>query len=263
MAEGKNSEVLVDINNIQLDYGTKNNTLKALDSIDLQIRTGEFICLLGPSGCGKTSLLNIIAGYLKPTRGKALMLGEEISGPDKHRGVVFQTPTLYNWMNVKENVEFGPKMRGLNNDEIEEISNHFLRQVKLTGFEEKPVFELSGGMKQRVALARVLANYPEMILMDEPFGALDALTRLNMQSLVRNIWHTNDSTIFMITHDIEEALSLATRVILMSKRPGTIIKEYEISYTHDILNANSKYIKFDDRYYELKYEILGLIHDEE
>ncbi|KKH69380.1 ABC transporter ATP-binding protein, partial [Methanosarcina mazei] len=166
-----------------------------------------------PSGCGKSTLLKIIAGYLKPTVGLCLMHGEPITGPDWHRGVVFQSPTLYPWMNVRKNVEYGPRMRGLPPKDIKCIGSHFLEQVDLIDYSDKATFELSGGMKQRVSLARALANEPEVILMDEPFGALDALTRVNMQTLIRNIWQNNNSTIFMITHDIDEALSLGTRVI--------------------------------------------------
>src|SRR5690554_1509884 len=199
-------EVLIDIENLSFEYGTKANKVSALENINIKIEKGEFVCLLGPSGCGKSTLLKIIAGYLQPTVGTCKMQGEDIEGPDWNRGVVFQAPTLYPWMNLRDNIEFGPKMRGLSANEIHEISSHYVEEVKLTGFEEKWVFELSGGMKQRAEIARVLANHPEVILMDEPFGALDALTRVDMQGLIREIWQKNDSTIFMITHDIDEAL---------------------------------------------------------
>jgi len=192
----ENKDVLIDIKDLSLEYKAKKSSTLALDNINIQIKQGEFVCVLGPSGCGKSTLLKIIAGYLKPTSGECLMKGEPINGPDCHRGVVFQSPTLYPWMNVADNVEFGPKMRGLPKDEIEKIRTHFLEQVKLTGFGDKSTFELSGGMKQRVSLARVLANYPEVILMDEPFGALDALTRVNMQALIRDIWRNNKSKYF-------------------------------------------------------------------
>ena len=254
------NEVLIDIQKLIFEYGTKTNTILALENINLQIRQGEFICVLGPSGCGKTTLLKIIAGYLKPSAGTCMMHGEPITGPDWHRGVVFQSPTLYPWMNLKENVEFGPRMRGLPEDEIERIRLQFLDQVKLSGFGDKFVFELSGGMKQRAELARVLANYPEVILMDEPFGALDALTRLDMQTLVRNIWKKNKSTIFMITHDVDEALSLGTRIIVISNRPGSIIAEFDISFTHTIFNKDSRHFKFGDDYFNIKDKIMDLIH---
>lgn len=257
----ENNKVLIDIKNLFLEYGTKNSPVHALDGINLKISQGEFLCLLGPSGCGKSSLLNVIAGFIKPTRGSCLMEGKAVSGPDWHRGVVFQSPTLYPWMNVRENVEFGPRMRGLPEHEIKEIKDHFLDQVKLTGFGEKNTFELSGGMKQRVALARVLANYPQVILMDEPLGALDALTKVNMQILIRDIWKENNSTIFLITHDIDEALKLATRIVVMSKRPGKILKEFNVGFTHDLFK-NPKYTIHSDEYFEIKEEILEIINSQ-
>jgi len=253
-------EILIDIKNLELVYGKKDKKLLALENINLEIKRGEFICVLGPSGCGKSSLLKVIAGYERASNGTCLMQGEKIIGPDWHRGVVFQAPTLYPWLNVKDNVEFGPKMKKLPKEEIENISTHFLEQVKLEGLEKKAVFELSGGMKQRVALARVLANYPQVILMDEPFGALDALTRNNMQALVRNIWQENNSTIFFITHDIDEALSLGTRIIVMSKLPGKIIKEFNVDFTHSIFEKNSNHMHYNEEYFNIKNEILDLIN---
>lgn len=255
-------EILIDIQNLTLEYGTKVDSISALDDISLKIKRGEFLCILGPSGCGKSTLLKVIAGFIRPTKGTCIMQGEHITGPDWHRGVVFQSPTLYPWMSVKENVEFGPKMRGVPEKEIEQIRTHFLEQVKLTGFGDKATFELSGGMKQRVALARVLANYPQMILMDEPFGALDALTRGNMQTLIRNIWKDNNSTILLITHDIDEALSLGTRVMVMSKRPGRILKEFNIDFTNILFNDNSSHIIYNKDYFDIKNQVLDIINEQ-
>lgn len=260
MMSEENKEILIDIKNLRSSYGSKMNSILALDNINIQIKKGEFICVLGPSGCGKSTLLKIIAGYIKPTSGTCIMQGKPIVGPDWHRGVVFQSPTLYPWMSVKENVEFGPRMRGLPENEIKQIRAHFLKQVKLMGFGDKATFELSGGMKQRVALARVLANYPQVILMDEPFGALDALTRANMQSLVRYIWKENNSTIFLITHDIDEALSLGTRVVVMSKRPGKILKEFNMDFTKTIFNSNYKHAMYNEKYFNIKNEIIDIIN---
>ena len=257
-----NHNVIIDIKDLKLEYGTKKNSTLALDNINLQINKGEFLCVLGPSGCGKSTLLKIIAGYLKPTNGTCFMKGETITGPDWHRGVVFQSPTLYPWMSVADNVEFGPKMRGLPKNEIKQISTHFLEKVNLTGFGDKATFELSGGMKQRVSLARVLANYPEVILMDEPFGALDALTRVNMQGLIRDIWKENESTILLITHDIDEALSLGTRVIVMSKRPGKILKEFDLDFTSFMFNDNNGHVKYSEEYINIKDEILDIINSQ-
>ena len=255
-------EILIDIQNLKLIYESQGESIEALDNVNLKIKRGEFVCVLGPSGCGKSSLLKTIAGFERPSHGSCLMQGREVEGPDWHRGVVFQAPTLYPWLNVKDNVGFGPKMRKLPKSEVEEISSHFIEQVRLKGFEKKAVFELSGGMKQRVALARVLANYPQMILMDEPFGALDALTRNNMQNLVRDIWKKNNSTIFFITHDIDEALALGTRIIIMSKRPGTIVKEFDVNFTHTIFDMNSNHMIYNKDYFDIKNEILDLINIE-
>ncbi|MFZ7131566.1 MAG: ABC transporter ATP-binding protein [Eubacteriales bacterium] len=262
MDNEQNAHILIDIQNVSLEYGTIKNPVLALDNINLEIKKGEFLCILGPSGCGKSTLLNIIAGYLKPTKGICLMQGKSIIGPDWHRGVVFQSPTLYPWMSVNDNVDFGPKMRGLSKEEIEQIRCHFLQQVNLSGVGDKAVFELSGGMKQRVALARALANYPEVILMDEPFGALDALTRGNMQTLIRDIWVKNKSTFFLITHDIDEAISLGTRVIVMSKSPGKILKEFNIDFTHKILKYSSSRIQCEEKYILIKEEILNIINQQ-
>ncbi|MGM0603588.1 MAG: ABC transporter ATP-binding protein [Bacillota bacterium] len=256
------SESLITIENMSLEYGENKNYTLALKDINLEINKGEFICVLGPSGCGKSSLLKTIAGYVKPSSGTIKMQGKIIEGPDWHRGVVFQSPTLYPWMSVKDNVEFGPKMRNLPNDEIKKIRKYFLEEVNLSGLENKATFELSGGMKQRVALARVLANYPQVILMDEPFGALDALTRDNMQNLIRDIWEENNSTIFFITHDVDEALSLATRIVVMSTCPGQIIKEFNVNFTHKIFKEKSKDAMYTDQYFKIKHEILDLIHSQ-
>lgn len=232
----------------------------AIQEIDLKIQKGEFVCILGPSGCGKSTLLNLIAGYQSPTSGDIIFEGEKITGPTWDRGVVFQSPTLYPWLSVKENVEFGPKVRGLKKDKIEEISLKLLEQVGLREHKDKSVFELSGGMKQRVSLARVLANQPQMILMDEPLGALDALTRMNMQFLIRDLWHQTKNTVFMITHDVDEALSLGTRLLVMSPQPGTIEKSYNIDFTYSALENENHRVDVGSEYLRLKNEILDVIN---
>lgn len=262
MAQNNNEEVLIDIRDVQLVYGTKSNPVLALDNINLQIKKGEFICVLGPSGCGKSTLLKIIAGFHQATSGSCLFKGQPITGPDWERGVMFQAPTLYPWMSIRDNVEFGPKMRGVPKEEMDKTCDYFLHQVKLDGFGDKATFELSGGMKQRAALARVLSNYPEVILMDEPFGALDALTRDNMQALIRDVWKKNNSTIFLITHDIDEALSLGTKVIVMSKRPGTILKTFDVGFTHLMTSKNAERLKYTDEYFNIKEEVLSIINDQ-
>src|SRR6056297_3766394 len=255
-------ETLIKIENMSVLYGKEEKSTLALKDINLEIKRGEFVCVLGPSGCGKSTLLKTIAGYLKPSSGRCLMQGKEITGPDWHRGVIFQSPTLYPWMSVKDNVEFGPKMRGVAKKEINKIRKYFLEEVNLSGVGDQYTFELSGGMKQRVALARVLANYPQVILMDEPFGALDALTRDNMQNLIRDIWEENNTTIFFITHDVDEALSLATRVVVLSKLPGEIIKIFDVDFTKRIFEEGTKDVIYKDNYFEVKNEILDIIHSQ-
>lgn len=255
------SPTLLEINNVGMVYDRDSlEAVPAIQDIDLKIEKGEFICILGPSGCGKSTLLNIIAGFQFPTSGEVLYEGEKIKGPTWDRGVVFQSPTLYPWLSVKENVGFGPKVRGLKKDEIEEISLGLLEQVGLKEDKDKSVFELSGGMKQRVALARVLANQPQMILMDEPLGALDALTRLNMQFLIRDLWKQTNNTVIMITHDVDEALSLGTRLLVMSPQPGTIQKTYDIDFTYSALERSNHRVEVDAEYLRLKDEILDIIN---
>lgn len=257
-----NTTPIIEVENLMISYGDDNNQIVAIQDINLAIKKGEFLCVLGPSGCGKSTLLKAMAGYLIPSEGVCKMEGKEIVGPDWHRGVVFQSPTLYPWMSVEDNVTFGPTMRGIDKAEIESIQSHFINQVKLTGFEKKHTFELSGGMKQRVALARVLANYPQVILMDEPLGALDALTRTTMQHLIRDIWKENNISIVFITHDIDEALTLGTRIVVMSSRPGKIIKEFSTTFSEQISSEKSKDIMYTQEYMQIKREILDLINSQ-
>lgn len=253
-------EIVVSIKHANLEYDSEKGKVLALKDANIEIKKGEFICVLGPSGCGKSTLLNIIAGFHKPTSGSATMGGKKIDGPDWKRGVVFQTPPLYPWLNIYENVAFGPKKRHLPKAEIEENVNKYLDLVGLTDFKKQKPYELSGGMRQRCSLARVLVNQPEMILMDEPLGALDALTRTNMQSLIREIWNKTGNTIFFITHDVDEALSLATRVVVMSARPGRIVKEFNTEFTYDIGGANQEAARYSREYVAVREEILNIIN---
>ena len=182
--------------------------VEALKNINLSIEKGELMSVLGPSGCGKTTLLNILAGFLAPTLGEITLGDARVIGPDSSRGMVFQQGALFEWMNVSKNIGFGPKMAGVPQSEIDAKVNKLLDIVGLQDFGQKMIYELSGGMQQRVALARCLANDPDVILMDEPLGALDALTREKMQSLVLDIWKETGKTIILITHSVEEALLL-------------------------------------------------------
>ena len=254
-------EKLISLKKVSLVYKTGSKKTTALENINLDIEEGEFVCLLGPSGCGKSTLLKIIAGFISPTEGEITINGDTIRGADWNRGVVFQQPSLYPWLNVEDNVKFGLKMRKIPKEEENKIAQHYTEKVGLLEFRKHKPYELSGGMKQRISIARVLVNSPLVMLMDEPFGALDALTRDQMQNLIRNIWWETKKTILFITHDVDEALSLGSRVIVMSSGPGRIIKEFRTEFTHGITSDNSNRVKFTTEYKDLREKILDLINN--
>ena len=237
--------------------------VQALQDVSLDLKAGELLSVLGPSGCGKTTLLNIVAGFLAPTDGKMTLNGNDIQSPSAERGMVFQQGALFEWMSVRENVGFGPSMKGMSGPEKAQIVNHLLDVVGLQDFKEKAVYELSGGMQQRVALARCLANDPDVILMDEPLGALDALTREKMQSLVLKLWKETGKTIILITHSVEEALLLGERLIVMAPRPGRIHKEYRLPFAEMGVDADLREVKKHPEFGERREEILGMIWDME
>ena len=195
---------------------------EALRDISLEIAEGEFVSILGPSGCGKTTLLNIIAGFVEPSSGRVLVRGNAVHGPGRDRGVVFQNFALFPWKTVRGNVAFGPKMRGDSREERDRVAQEFIDLVGLTGFEEKFPHELSGGMQQRVGVARVLANDPAVMLMDEPFASVDAQTRMTLQEEITRVWEARHPTVVFVTHDVEEALFLSDRVIVLTPRPGRV-----------------------------------------
>lgn len=233
--------------------------IHALENVSLEINQGEIVTVLGPSGCGKTTLLNIIAGFLAPTFGEVRLNDQVISGPGAERGMVFQQGALFEWLSVEENIAFGPRMAGKPKGESAEKVKDLLNLVGLSGFEEKPVYQLSGGMQQRVALARCLANDPEVILMDEPLGALDALTREKMQDLVLKLWKETGKTIILITHSVEEALYLGERLIVMAPRPGRIEKHYELPFAERGLTQDARDVKSAPDFVERREEILSMI----
>ncbi len=238
-------------------------SVEALKNINLDIKEGELLSVLGPSGCGKTTLLNIAAGFLAPTAGGITLGGKAVTGPSKERGMVFQKGALFEWMNVAENIGFGPSMAGVPKAEIAEKTNRLLNIVGLRGFGDKMVYELSGGMQQRVALARCLANEPDVILMDEPLGALDALTREKMQSLVLELWKETGKTIILITHSVEEALLLGERLLVMAPRPGRVHKEYRLPFAELGVKADLREVKQHPDFGPTRDEILNMIWDME
>ncbi len=224
----------VELSDVSLTYSSGGAELAALTNINVTINDGECVCLLGPSGCGKSTLLNLIAGFLMPSTGQVMIDGREVTGPGADRGMVFQEPTLYDWLDVSDNIAFGLKMR---HAPAEEIRHKTAQLLSLTGLEEFAHFapyELSGGMRQRVSLARILAGGPRVLLMDEPFSALDPATRQEMQDLLLRLQCESHCTGVLVTHDINEALFLADRILVFSARPGRIIDEIslrEVSFT--------------------------------
>ena len=218
----------IEIKNVSISFRTDGATFHAVEQTSLKISAGEFVCILGPSGCGKSTLLNSIAGYVSPTTGTVKIDGNEVDGPGPDRGMVFQQYSLLPWKTVYENVAFGPIMAGHSRTEAGSIANTFLGLVGLKKFGSRYPAELSGGMQQRVGIARALANYPSVLLMDEPFGALDAQTRLMMQESLLEIWQKFGTTVVFVTHDVDEAVFLADRVLIMSAAPGRIIEDVKI-----------------------------------
>jgi taurine transport system ATP-binding protein len=248
------------LNNISMRFDLPNGShVQALKDVSFDLAPGEILSVLGPSGCGKTTLLNIVAGFLAPTSGRITLNGHAVTGPDKERGMVFQKGALFEWMNVRENVSFGPRMAGQKDADYAATVDHLIDVVGLSDFREKAIYELSGGMQQRVALARCLANDPDVILMDEPLGALDALTREKMQSLVLNLWKETGKTVMLITHSVEEALLLGKRLIVMAPRPGRIYKEYHLPFAEMGAGQDLREIKKLPEFVKMREEILSMI----
>lgn len=218
----------IQVQDVSITFGTGASANPAVETTSIDIAAGEFVCILGPSGCGKSTLLNAIAGYFAPTTGEITVDGAPVTGPGPDRGMVFQQYSLLPWKTVYENVAFGPRMAGVSRTEAGSIANTFLSLVGLKKFGGRYPAELSGGMQQRVGIARALANYPSVLLMDEPFGALDAQTRLMMQESLLDIWRQFGTTVVFVTHDVDEAVFLADRVLIMSAAPGRIIEDVRI-----------------------------------
>jgi ABC-type nitrate/sulfonate/bicarbonate transport system ATPase subunit len=247
------------IDNVALRFAAAGAAaVTALEDISLAVEEREFSVIVGPSGCGKTSLLRLVAGLIQPSQGSITLDGRPVTKPGKDRGMVFQSYTLFPWLTVKDNVEFGLKIAGLEAEERHRIARRFLGEVGLAGFESAYPKQLSGGMMQRVALARALANDPEILLMDEPFGALDSQTRSLMQELLLTIWESAQKTVLFITHDIDEAILLGDRVHVMTARPGRIKEMVPIG----IPRPRTVEVSTSPEFILLKRRIMALIHDE-
>jgi len=264
------SSLLID--NISMNFDLPDGqTVEALKNVSIEIKEGEIMSVLGPSGCGKTTLLNIIAGFLAPTEGSVVLNGEHVTEPGPERGMVFQRGALFEWMSVRKNIGFGPAMKNTPRHQINERVDHLLETVGLQDFGEKAVYELSGGMQQRVALARCLANDPDVILMDEPLGALDgipplvvaALTREKMQGLVLELWKETGKTVILITHSVEEALLLGERLLVLAPRPGRIHKEYQLPFADMGVDADLRVVRKTPEFCQKRDEILAMIWEME
>jgi len=250
--------VKLHIHNVSKTYHSDGKDVLAIDEIDLKITDQEFATILGPSGCGKSTLLRIVAGLIKPTRGVVRLDGRAISGPGGDRGMVFQSYTLFPWRTVKGNIQFGLEMSDMPKTKQEQIVQEFVDKVGLRGFEDTYPKGLSGGMKQRVAIARAMANNPAILLLDEPFGALDAQTRALMQELLTQVWEELHKTILFVTHDVDEAIFLSDRVFIMTARPGNIKAEIDIP----LERPRSYEIKSAEAFLSLKNQAFTLIREE-
>ena len=262
--ENKDTSTSLHINDVSMSFELPDgSSAEALKDISLNLREGELLSILGPSGCGKTTLLNIIAGFLSPTKGSVSLNNKQVTGPSAERGMVFQQGALFEWMNVRKNIGFGPNMQNMPATQVNQRVDELLETVGLHGFGEKNVYELSGGMQQRVSLARCLANDPDVILMDEPLGALDALTREKMQGLILKLWKETGKTIILITHSVEEALLLGERLIVMAPRPGRIHKEYKLPFAQHAITSDIREVKKTADFTSTSEEILSMIWEME
>ena len=252
---------LLDLENVSVVYGKGAAAVRALDRVNLTINAGEFVSLVGPSGCGKSTLMHVIAGFMPATEGRVLLNGSVVRGPGADRTVVLQQATLYPWLNVFENVELGPRSRGVPRAQRRQTVEHYLELVGMAAMRHRRSYELSGGMQQRVALARALANDAQILLVDEPFGALDALTRDRMQREIVRIWHETGKTILFITHDVEEAVFCSTGVIVMEGTPGRLAERLSVPFSRRYAahRQTSRAIKSSPDYIAVREAVLQKI----
>jgi ABC-type nitrate/sulfonate/bicarbonate transport system ATPase subunit len=253
MSDTSAKNILIDIIKVNRIYrDTNGNPLYALKDIDLEIAKGEFVSIVGPSGCGKTTLLRLIAGLDRPQSGTLAIDGQEIVGPSHEQGYVFQQSTLFPWATVHDNVAMGLKARGIYKGREGEVKS-YIDMIGLTGFEKSYPHEISGGMAQRVAIIRALINEPKVLLLDEPLGALDAFKRIELQSLLLDVWTKTNTTMVMVTHDVDEAIALSTRIVIMTPRPGQITDIFDVKLEEVRDRNNNDFI-------ELRKKILEVLH---
>ena len=241
-----------------MTFRARDGDVRAVSGFSLDISEGEVVCIVGASGCGKSTFLNMVAGFIRPTEGRILLEGKEIAGVEPRCGMIFQSYALFPWMSVLENVAFGPRLKGVSRSQRHDKAQRYIELVGLQGFEHAYPGELSGGMRQRVALSRALANEPDVLLCDEPFAALDAMTRQIMQQELLRIVNESRKTVIFITHSIDEALILSDRLVVMSARPGRVKAIYE----NDLPRPRHLDVQLTDRFLELKREVWDLVQEE-
>jgi NitT/TauT family transport system ATP-binding protein len=252
------SRPIIEARALTMTFSTRKGPLTALEDFRLEVQPGELLCIVGASGCGKSTFLNIVAGFLRPTSGEVSLEGQPIRGVDPRCGMIFQNYALFPWMTVLDNIAFGPRLKGVSCRERRERARHWITTVGLDGFEHAYPGELSGGMQQRVALSRALANDPDVLLCDEPFAALDAMTRQVLQQQLLRLVADTGKTVLFITHSIDEALILSDRLVVMSARPGRI----KAIYDNDLPRPRSMDVQLTDRFIELKREVWDLVQEE-